>query len=105
MRNDFLKGDLFLTDAVVEFLPMEVIDAIWKAARTMKTSFVDPKQRFELYAGDGEQIIRHIQQTPHYDNRITVKTDSPVSDTVYLTTDGSSSWMMFSDEYGDGEDE
>lgn len=99
MQKRYFQNEPYMTQAVASALPAHVLNAIWQEVHTMNIDNVDPLQRFELSAGDGEQIIRHIQKSPYYEKEISIKSDAPITDVVYIADDGSRSTVMFSDEY------
>lgn len=102
-------NERFLTSGVQTEIPIIVQLIMWDMIDELKKQGfkMDYLQVFRLKAGEGTQIITHIQEQPAYENTIFVSSASllasdqrgPVNNKIFVIDDGTHSTMLLAEEY------
>lgn len=87
-----------ITSNAMSRIPVETQILMWFMLDTMDED-KDYLQIFNLSIKDGNQIIRHHQEYPIWEEDVVLLTDSPVTEKVYIIVENGLETMMLAEDY------
>ena len=87
-----------ITSNAMSRIPAETQILMWFMLDSMEED-KDYLQILNLSIKDGNQIIRHHQEYPIWEEEVVLLTDSPVTEKVYIIVENGLETMMLAEDY------